>query len=118
MPHATDLGRRGEDLAAAHLAAAGHRIIDRNWRCRLGELDLVSEHRGRVVVIEVKTRSSEAFGHPFSAIGPEKLARLHRLGRAWCDAHDAPHRGLRVDGVAVLLPRDGAPRIEHVEDLA
>lgn len=82
-----DLGRRGEDLAAQFLSDAGYTIIDRNWRCPRGEIDLVARDGNDTVFIEVKTRSSTAFGHPFEAITTQKLARLKRLAHAWCDAH-------------------------------
>ena len=113
--HRIDLGRRGEHLAADHLARLGHRILDRNWRSRDGELDLVTFFHGRVVVVEVKTRSSLAAGHPFEAIDRRKLARLRRLGASWCREHGVPVRAMRVDIVGVLLPRDGDPVVEHLE---
>lgn len=61
-----DLGRAGEDRAVAHLTGDGYRIIARNWRCAQGEIDVVAERDGTLVVVEVKTRSSEDYGHPFS----------------------------------------------------
>lgn len=108
-----DLGRRGERIAEQFLIDAGLHILDRNWRCPIGELDLVARDGDETVFVEVKTRSGEAFGHPFEAITPEKLERLHRLGRAWGAAHGA--RGLsRVDAVSVLAPRGGVVVVEHL----
>jgi len=110
-----ELGRRGEDLAAAHLTAAGHRILDRNWRCADGELDLVTAIGDRIVAVEVKTRSSLGAGHPFEAIGPRKLQRLHRLGVRWCVEHGARVARLRIDIVGIVLPRSGQSSLDHLE---
>ena len=109
-----DLGRRGERLAERHLVARGYRLIERNWRCRHGEIDLVVRDGDAVVFVEVKTRTSTAFGHPFEAITPVKLARLRRLAGVWCEAHPRERGRIRIDAVAVLAPRDGVPKVEHL----
>lgn len=110
-----ELGAAGEAIAADFLRRRGHVVLDRNWRAPhgRGELDLVTLDRGWIVVVEVKTRSSLDYGHPFEAIDARKLERLYRLGWAWCKGHS---RSLgRVDAVAVLLPHDGPAVIEHLE---
>ncbi|MDI2097713.1 YraN family protein [Ruicaihuangia caeni] len=107
------LGREGESLAAEYLERRGYTIVERNWRCRSGEVDIVAEHQGELVLVEVKTRSSEAFGHPFAAITPAKQSRLRRLAGLWREAH--PGTGaIRIDAVAVLRSNDGAAAIEHL----
>ncbi len=108
------LGRLGEDLAAHYLSGAGYRVLDRNWRCGAGEIDLVALDRDELVFVEVKTRSSIAFGHPLEAITPVKLARLRRLAAAWCEAHEGTSRRMRIDAVAVVAPPRGEAEIEHV----
>lgn len=112
-----ELGARGESIAAEFLERHGHLVLDRNWRAPhgRGELDLVTLDRGRIIVIEVKTRSSLDYGHPFEAIGAQKLERLHRLGWEWCASHGRPGTLGRVDAVAVLLPAEGPAVIEHLE---
>jgi putative endonuclease len=107
---------RGERIAERHLVARGMVVLDRNWRCPLGEIDLVLQDGDEVVFVEVKTRSSEAFGHPLEAITPAKLARLRRLARAWMEAHPGARR-IRIDAVAVLAPRRAPASIEHLERL-
>lgn len=102
MAKKDELGRWGEKLAAEHLAARGYEVVDRNWRCTQGEIDVVARHQDMLVIVEVKTRSSIAFGHPFEAVTPAKLARLHRLGFAWCAAHPGWHGRLRIDVVSVV----------------
>ena len=120
MARKDDLGRRGEELAARYLIERGYRVIERNWRCSLGELDLVVECAGDLAVVEVKTRSSVAFGHPFEAITPVKAARLRLLTARWCQEHGKPYRQVRVDAVAVIAPQGSADdevAIEHLEGI-
>ena len=74
-----DLGREGEQVAAEYLERAGLRVLDRNWRCTEGEIDIVAAERQVMVVCEVKTRSSTRFGTPLEAITRHKQARLRRL---------------------------------------
>jgi putative endonuclease len=109
------LGAWGEELAAVALEADGYRIIDRNWRCPQGEIDIVAMDGADTVFVEVKTRSSTAFGHPLEAITMIKLSRLQRLAMAWCVAHPAVHARIRIDVVAVIAPRTGEPVIEHLK---
>ncbi len=110
-----DLGRRGEELAAQYLADAGYAIVDRNWRCATGEIDLVARDGDDTVFVEVKTRSSTAFGHPFEAITPRKLARMRRLAVAWTDAHPYRRGMLRLDAIAVIAGAGTPASIEHLK---
>jgi len=118
MAHNAELGRRGEQLAVEHLEARGMRVVDRNWRCRLGEIDIVARDGQHTVFIEVKTRTTHDFGHPFEAITPVKLARLRRLAVAWCEATDAAVSYIRIDAVAVLAPTESPALIEHLEGIS
>ena len=81
--HNRDLGRRGENAASQWYAASGYRILDRNWRCEHGELDLVVGRDATVVFVEVKARSSGRYGSGFDAVGRAKQRRLRRLASAW-----------------------------------
>lgn len=115
----TALGRFGEDAAADWLTAQGYSVVERNWRGAGGELDLVTLHEGWWAAVEVKTRSGLGFGDPFEAIGPRKLARLHRLMRQW-HAHSGIARRAepwRVDAVAVLVVPGEAPRFDLLTDV-
>lgn len=112
---ATDaVGRYGEDVAAAYVARAGWTVLARNWRCAEGELDLVARDGDVVVAVEVKTRRSATFGHPAEAVTHRKLARLRRLTARWLREHDVRSAGVRVDVIAVVLPRRGAAQVEHL----
>ncbi|MDQ1587876.1 MAG: putative endonuclease [Microbacteriaceae bacterium] len=109
------LGRQGELLATRFLEANGYRVIERNWRCSQGEIDVVAERGGETVFVEVKTRSSVAFGHPFEAITVSKLARLRRLAAAWCEQQGTAPRRIRIDAIAVVAPHDEPAVIEHLQ---
>ena len=106
-------GRLGEELAAAHLIAQGLIVLDRNWRCDVGEVDIVARDGDALVICEVKTRSSRRFGSPLEAVTTAKAARLRRLAACWVRDHDVHPRQIRIDLVGILLG-DGDPEIEHV----
>lgn len=116
MARKDELGRAGEQRAVDELIEGGYEIVDRNWRCRSGELDIVAVRGRDLVVVEVKTRSGTAFGHPLEAIGDDKLRRLWRLARLWAREHPDVSLGrrLRVDAIA-LIGRD--PRVAEVDHL-
>jgi putative endonuclease len=109
------LGRDGEDLAAAYLRSRGMRIVGRNWRCRAGEIDLVAVDGRWLVVCEVKTRRSVSAGEPVEAVTPEKVRRLRRLAAAWVEAHTGPHRAVRIDVVTVRWFVDRQPVVRHLK---
>uniref|UniRef100_A0AAU3GPZ3 UPF0102 protein OG626_09425 n=1 Tax=Streptomyces sp. NBC_01401 TaxID=2903854 RepID=A0AAU3GPZ3_9ACTN len=113
------LGRYGEDLAARLLAEAGMTVLERNWRCRAGEIDIVARDGDALVVCEVKTRRAGAFEHPMEAVTPAKADRLRRLAEIWLDRHGGPPPGgVRIDLIGVIMPRRGAPVAEHVRGVA
>ncbi|MCY3560053.1 MAG: YraN family protein [bacterium] len=99
------LGRWGEDKAAAWYRAQGWEVLDRNWRGPGGELDLVLGRGGTVVFCEVKTRSSDAYGHPAEAVDRRKQQRIRRLAVQWLRQHPAPAAKLRFDVACVLKGR-------------
>jgi putative endonuclease len=111
------LGEYGERLAARHLTALGMVVLDRNWRCDVGEIDLVLRDGRVLVVCEVKTRTSTACGTPHEAITAAKLARLRRLAARWVSAHDLHPGEIRIDLVAIVRPRRGPSEVDHVRGL-
>ncbi len=116
------IGRIAEDLAARRLRARGWRILERNARTRLGELDIVALDRGCLVFVEVKAgRRGSDYGpeRPVLAVGPRKQSRLRRLAGAWMAANRsrARFREIRFDAIGVSFGRpDEAPGIEHLEN--
>jgi putative endonuclease len=110
------LGAAGEDVVAQWYTDAGYRVLDRNWRCREGELDLVVARPGSVVFCEVKTRRSTAFGSPAEAVTITKQRRLRTLAARWLADHpEARARELRFDVASVLATRGIAPVIDVIE---
>lgn len=103
------LGRRGEDRAVEFLEARGWRVVERNWRCREGEIDIVAvEPDGHtLVVVEVKSRAGLRFGAPLETITYAKACRLRRLAALYVRQSGLRPHLIRVDAVGVLWPRGG-----------
>jgi putative endonuclease len=104
-------------VAARHLVEQGLVLLERNWRCDEGEIDLVLREGPTLVVCEVKTRTSLEVGTPHEAITDAKLARLKRLGERWATERGVRPDGTRVDLVAVLRRRRGPAVVDHVAGL-
>lgn len=113
------LGRHGEEIAASYLESLGFEIIERNWRCHDGELDIVAydPFERALVFVEVKTRSGPAFGSPLEAITYRKARRLYQLAMLWQRDRRKRALRLRVDGVGVQFGQ-GRPAISHIRGLA
>ncbi len=112
------LGAYGEALAARHLIQQGMVLLDRNWRCDLGEVDLVLRDGRILVVCEVKTRSSLAYGSPLEGVTEQKASRLRRLAARWLADHEVHPDEVRIDLVGVLVPPSGAVEVDHVRGVA
>ncbi len=114
MARAHDLGRRGEELAAAYLRSRGWRILDRNWRFHHKELDLVAERAGVIAFVEVKARTGTG-AHPLEAITAAKRRELGVAARGWIARRGRAGASYRFDAVTVTR-RAGRVRLEHVPD--
>nr|WP_145904247.1 YraN family protein [Kitasatospora viridis] len=125
------LGRYGEEVAARRLEQDGLRILERNWRCAQGELDIIALEGDTVAVCEVKTRSEQGFQQPEQALGAVRVERLRTLAERWLSerwpGHFArlaavavpgpaplPPGGVRIDLVCVISRARGAARVEHL----
>lgn len=113
MNHKT-LGAEGEKMAVAYLAARGYRIRECNFRCRLGEIDLVAEEGGTLVFVEVKTRRSRRFGLPKEAVTPAKQARLRRIAEYYLLTHGGGDRPCRFDVLGVTIGPNGKPHMDLI----
>ena len=101
------VGRIGEDVAAEFVTARGWRVLDRNWRNRYGELDLIAAQGRVLVVVEVKTRASRTYTDPVAAVTPQKLSRMQRLIRMWLAENGHGWEQIRFDVISIQLdPRD------------
>ena len=115
------LGDYGEQLATRYLREQGLTILERNWRCAQGEVDIVALDGECLVVCEVKTRRGQGFGDPVEAVTRRKAARLRRLAACWLAEHPGQVGAVvdvRVDVVGVLRPRSGPARVEHLVAVA
>jgi putative endonuclease len=110
----SQLGALGERIAAAYLTDTGLRLLDRNWRCREGELDIVARDGDALVFCEVKTRRGVGFGHPAEAVTATKQRRLRTLAHRWLAAHDEHAPELRFDVVGVLVRPSRLPLVTHL----
>lgn len=116
-------GRKGEDLATAFLEKKGYGIVQRNFRTRNGEIDIIaidqSDKPPTLVFVEVKTREGNAFGTPLEAINYYKLKFLIRTAMVYSTMHPKLPKGLRIDAIAVSLGPGGEMiDIEHVKNIS
>jgi len=111
-----EIGAMGEQLAVDHLKSLGLRLLDRNWRCRYGELDVIAvdDATRTVVFVEVKTRTSDQFGGVAQAVTPRKVRRLRRLAGLWLAAQDGSWAEVRIDVIGVRIGRQRTPEITHL----
>jgi len=112
-----DLGIRGEDLAAEFLESTGMVVLERNWRTRYGEIDLIAQDGAVLVFVEVKTRSGLGYGTPAEAVTHRKAERIRRLAGMWLAAQTRRWSHIRVDVVTVLLRRGYAPVVTHLRQV-
>ena len=111
------LGKLGETPAARELVRRGYRIVERNWLCSIGEIDIVAEKDGQLVIVEVRTRRGDERGTPQESITPAKQARLIELALTYVQEHEPGDRDWRIDVVAVeLSPRGQLLRIDVIEN--
>jgi putative endonuclease len=112
------LGKSGEELAAKYLQEKNYQILDRNWRVKEGEIDLVALSPEEVLIfVEVKTRSSDLFGDPLESIKPRKIYRIQRLALAWLAVHSNLGSPFRLDAIGILIARSGQYTIDHRIDI-
>lgn len=110
-------GRKGEDRATAFFVSRGFRIIERNWSCRMGEIDVVCEKDGMTHFVEVKTRRSRVYGNPEESITEGKQQRLRRAVIAYMNARQLDWERIRVDALAILAEPGKTPEYHYVEDI-
>ena len=108
-------GRYGEELAALYLQQKGYKIVERNWRCPTGELDVIAEDGPVLVFVEVRTRHGSYFGRAEESITPAKQTRLIELGQTYLQEKAIPLQPWRIDVVAIQI-EDGQPSLTHFEN--
>ena len=112
-----EVGAKGENVAAEHLKKRGYKIIQRNFRCRQGEIDIIAQQGECLVFVEVRTKKSYGYGTPEESITIEKSERLISLAEGYIQTLDTPPLSWRIDVVAVeLTPGNKTSRLEHIEN--
>jgi putative endonuclease len=108
-----ELGNRGEDIAAKYLQQQGYRILQRNFRSRYGELDIICAQQGILVFVEVKTRTGTSFGSPEESITATKQAHIRKVALIYLDTYPQTFREIRFDVIGILM-EGSEPRINHL----
>ncbi|AFV11257.1 endonuclease [Thermacetogenium phaeum DSM 12270] len=114
MGSARSVGLRGEELALSFLSRLGYHLLEKNYRCRLGEIDLIMKDGQNLVFIEVKTRRSDSYGAPQEAVGPLKQAKIRKLARYYLMTKGIREQQVRFDVVAIRFG-GGKYHIEHLK---
>jgi len=114
------LGALGEQLATDHLTSLGLHILQRNWRCRYGELDVIAADTAArtVVFVEVKTRTGDGFGGVAQAVTAQKVRRLRRLAGLWLASQNGSWAAIRIDVIGVQIGRRRTPEITHLRGIS
>lgn len=110
------LGSRGEELAASFLERNGFTIVERNFRCKGGEVDIVARDGNTIVFVEVKSRKSLAYGVPQEAVTPFKQRQISKAALTWLARHHKIDSPARFDVIALLLDSSYSHRIEHIRN--
>ncbi|MGS0765030.1 YraN family protein [Syntrophomonas curvata] len=109
------LGLRGENTAARFLQSKGYDILERNYRTRYGELDIICEKDRKLVFVEVKTRRNTGFGSPEEAVTRQKIRRLRKAALIYLNNRKGPYREIRFDVIAILIDASNQASINHIE---
>ncbi|MEW6585423.1 MAG: YraN family protein [Nitrospirota bacterium] len=109
------LGASGEDLAVKFLKKKGYRIIERNHKTPLGEIDIIAQDGVMTVFVEVKTRAGTAFGHPFESVHEKKRQKLRKLALLYLKKQPA-ETPARFDVLSIVLKGDSTYEVEHIKD--
>lgn len=109
-------GNIGEEIATKYLLSLGYEIIERNWHySRFGEIDIIAKDKNTIVFVEVKTRKTVNFGHPFEAINQKKIEQIKMTANAYMLENKQKYKNCRIDGISVLL--SSPPKIEHLKNI-
>lgn len=109
------LGQRGERVAEQYLRRKGYKLVERNYRCPTGEVDLILLDRRVIVFVEVKTRSDHSFGTPLEAVEIRKQHRVIRAAQYFLNQKGLHHREARFDVIGISWPQS-EPIVEHIQN--
>ncbi len=115
-PFRLSLGDRGEMAACGFLRARGYQILEKNYKCRLGEIDVIARRNGRLAFIEIKTRTSDQFGTPQEAVDLQKQKKIFTLAQWYLKEKKLEKTPVAFDVVAVLWKEGASPAIRLMAD--
>ena len=115
-PFRSPLGERGEITACEFLKRHGYKLLEKNYKCKLGEIDVIARRQGRLAFIEVKTRTSDQFGVPQEAVNPKKREKIFKIAQWYLKEKKLEKSPLAFDVVAVLWRNDQAPEVRLIAD--
>lgn len=111
------LGAEGEKLAAKFLKRRGYKIVQRNYRCKLGEIDIIASRKGILIFVEVKTRTTEEFGQPQHAITPAKKNQISKAALSYIRENNLARQSCQFDVIAIMFSSGSRkPKIQHIEN--
>ena len=112
------LGKHGEEATVKYIKKQGYRILEKNFRTKTGEIDIIAEDKKVVAFIEVKTRTGDQFGEPLEAVGPTKQKKIARVADQFLMRHKVENRDCRFDIVSITCPTDDPQtwQIELIKD--
>ena len=111
-----ELGNKGENIASDYLKEIGYKILDKNFRTRDGEIDLIAGDDEEIVFIEVKTRRSSSFGYPEEAVDEKKVEKMIKVANSWLEAKEKFDNSWRIDIIAIELDVR-PPKITHIKNI-
>jgi len=116
VPFHLSLGDRGEMIAWDYLLQNGFKLLEKNYRCKIGEIDVIAIKKKRIHIIEIKTRAHNRRGRPEEAVGPQKQQKLIRLAEWYFKTKNQMEVPVSFDVLAIMLPEDGPSNIRFIED--
>ncbi len=109
------VGNRGESLAEDYIKRKGYKIIHRNYRCKLGEIDIIAKDGDTIVFIEVRTKQNENFGSPQDSVTSTKISKISKTALNFIQEKNLSGYSYRFDFIAITFSQ-GKPNIEHIEN--
>jgi len=111
-----ELGNKGETIASGYLKEIGYKILEKNFRTRDGEIDLIAQDSEEIVFIEVKTRRNSNFGYPEEAVDEKKVEKMIKVANSWLEAKEKFDNSWRIDIIAIEL-NIRPPKITHIKNI-
>ena len=116
MDNRAELGRKGQQLAEKFLRRKRYRLRARNYSCAYGEIDLITQHKGTIVFVEVRTQSSDRWGKPIDVLSNAKKERVTRTAKSYMYQYNLTKKPFRFDFIQIINDGSSKPIIEHIED--